>query len=89
MTHEIDGSRTDRFSRRSIRVFSSSLEQPLGSAREFVRYQTGEELDGGHRFCLGLVQTRHGIQTPMPQVRGGTSMYMMYNARLSCFPRRT
>ena len=41
-----------------LRLFSPPLEQPLGSTHEFIRYQTGEEVDGGHRFRLGLVQTR-------------------------------
>jgi hypothetical protein len=41
-----------------LRLFSSSLEQSVGSAHELIRYQTGEEVDGCHRLRLGLVQTR-------------------------------
>ena len=41
-----------------LRLFSSPLEKSVGSAHEFVRYQTGEEVDGCHRLRLGLVETR-------------------------------
>src|SRR5882672_62633 len=45
-----------------LRLFSSPLKQPFAATSEFVGYQAGDEIDGRHRFHLGLVQTRleHG-----------------------------
>src|SRR5260370_37479626 len=45
-----------------LRLFSSPLKQPFAATSEFVGYQAGDEIDGRHRFRLGLVQTRleHG-----------------------------
>ena len=45
-----------------LRLFSSSLEKSIAATSEFVRYQAGQEVDGCHRFRLGLVQTgfEHG-----------------------------
>jgi hypothetical protein len=39
-----------------LRLFASPFQQSVAAASQFIGYQTGKEVDGGHRFCLGLLQ---------------------------------
>ena len=39
-------------------LFAAALQQPVGAAREFVRDQAGDQIDGGHGFGLSLAQAR-------------------------------
>jgi hypothetical protein len=37
-------------------LFASAFEQPVSAAREFVRYQAGDQIYGSHGFGLSLAQ---------------------------------
>jgi hypothetical protein len=45
-----------------------ALEQAIAATSEFVGDQAGEEVDGGHRFGLSLVETgfKYGRDTAQP-----------------------
>ena len=38
-------------------LFAAALQQPVATAREFVRDQARDQVDGSHGFGLGLAQT--------------------------------
>jgi hypothetical protein len=39
-------------------LFPAPFQQSVAAASQFIGHQTGEEVDGGHRFGLGLLQAR-------------------------------
>ena len=51
-------------------LLGSSLQQAITATSEFVGDQAGEEVDGGHGFGLGLVETgfEHGGDAAQPQL---------------------
>ena len=55
-------------------LFAPAFQQPVGAARQFVGDQTREQIDGRHRFGLGLMQARfqhggHAAETELAQAR--------------------
>jgi hypothetical protein len=40
------------------RLFAAALEQPVGPARELIRYEARYQIDGSHRLSLSLAQSR-------------------------------
>src|SRR5215831_10049699 len=57
-----------------LRLLATSLQQPFATAGEFIRYQTGNQVDGSHRFGLGLAQTgfEHSSYAAEPQLLQST-----------------
>jgi len=41
-----------------LRLFPAAFQQSIAATSQFIGYQTGKEVDGGHRFRLGLLQAR-------------------------------
>src|SRR6476660_7277547 len=41
-----------------LRLFPAPFQQSVAATRQFIGYETGKEIDGGHRFRLGLLQAR-------------------------------
>src|SRR5205807_1462654 len=39
-------------------LFAAPFQQSVAATSQFIGYQTGKEVDGGHRLRLGLLQTR-------------------------------
>jgi hypothetical protein len=37
-------------------LFPAPFQQSVAATSQFIGYQTGKEVDGGHRFRLGLLQ---------------------------------
>ena len=51
-------------------LFAAAFQQPVGAAREFVRDQARDQIDGRHGFGLGLAQTcfQHGGHAAEPEL---------------------
>src|SRR5713226_5474557 len=57
-----------------LRLLATSLQQPFAATSQFIRYQTGDQIDRCHPFGLGLAQTglQHGSYAAEPQLFQGT-----------------
>ena len=38
-------------------LLAPAFQHPVGAAGQFIRHQTGDQIQGGHGFGLGLAQT--------------------------------
>src|ERR1700740_440107 len=56
-------------------LFATAFQQAIGAAREFIRDQARDQVDGRHRFGLSLAQTgfEHWGHASPPQWRSARS----------------
>jgi hypothetical protein len=49
---------------------STPVQEPVGTPCEFIRYESGKQIDGRHRFGLGLVQPgfQHSCNSAEPEL---------------------